>query len=87
MTNEMTRKIGTLRYFNKTHGRKKILVNGLSKQTPAKKPTTEEIHDEDHVINIYSELFKLNHKYGQLLNTNQKIQPTDQSTNMTLKAK
>ena len=38
------------------------------------------------MINNLPEHFKLNHKYGQLLNTDRKFRPTDQLTNMTLTA-
>ena len=44
---------------------------------------TEEIHAEEHVINIRSELFNLNHKNGQLLDTDRKFLSTDQSANKT----
>ena len=46
---------------------------------------TEEIHVEKYVINILSQLFQLNYQIGHFLKTDQKIRPTDQSANMTLK--
>ena len=53
---------------------------------PTEEATTEENDDEVYAINVLSKLFKLNHKNGQLLNTDRKFRPTDQSTKMTLKA-
>ena len=50
-----------------------------------KETATEEVHDEEFVIITLSEPFKLNRKYGQFLNTDQKFQSTDQSANMSLK--
>ena len=47
-------------------------------------PSTEENDDVNNVINILSELLKLNRKYGQLLDTGRKILSTDQSPNMAL---
>ena len=42
---------------------------------PTEESISEEIHGEEYVINILSKFFKLNHKYGQLLNTDQKFRP------------
>ena len=50
---------------------------------PTEEATTEEIHDEENVINILSELFILNQKCRQLLNTDRKLQSTDQSNQKT----
>ena len=44
---------------------------------------TEQVYDEEYVINILPEVFNLNPIYGQLLNTDQKFRSTDQSANVT----
>ena len=82
----MARLISTLRYVNKTHSRKEVSIDGLFEQTPTEEAVTEEIHNEEYVINILAELFQLNHKYGQLLNADRKFRSTGQSANLTLKA-
>ena len=52
---------------------------------PTEETTTEEVHDEEFVMITLSEPFKLNRKYGQFLNSEQKFRSTDQSANMSLK--
>ena len=56
----------------------------LSKH-PVEEVMTEKINEEENVIRNLSELFKLNHTYGQLLNADAKVVSTDQSVNITLK--
>ena len=51
-----------------TAGKNSILTDYLSRH-PTGEATTEKTHDEEYVINIFSGFFKLNRKYGQLLNT------------------
>ena len=51
---------------------------------PSEKPQIEENHAEEYAVIIVPELFKLNHKYGQLLNTDRKILSIDQSPNLVL---
>ena len=65
-------------------GKNQTLADYLSRH-PTEEATTEENHDEEYVINTVSELFKLNQKYGQILNTDQKFLSTGQWANMTLK--
>ena len=73
--------------ISKKHTTGKILVlTDYRSRHPTEEATNEEIHDEEYLVEILSELFQLNHKYGQLINTNRKSRPTDQSTNMTLTA-
>ena len=66
-----------------TAGKILALTDCLSRQ-PTEEAMTEEVYNEEYVINIFSELFKLNHKYGQLLNTDRQVRSTDQSAHMTL---
>ena len=65
-------------------GKNLALTDYLSRH-PTEEATTEENHVEEYLINTLSELFKLNHIYGQLLNTDRKFQSTNQSADMTLK--
>ena len=58
------------------------LTDYLSKK-PIGEPSTGENYEEN-VINLLSELLKLNHNYGQLLNTDRKHPSTDQWMNVAL---
>ena len=49
-------------------GKNLALTDYLSSY-PTEEATTEEIHDEEYAINICSDLFILNHKNDQHLNT------------------
>ena len=69
-----------------TAGKNSALTDYLSTH-PTEEATTEGNHDEEYVFNILSKLCKLNRKYGLLLHIDRKFRPTDQSSNMALKAK
>ena len=85
----LTRWLDRLAYFNTlikhTAGKTLAFTDHLSRH-PTKEVITKEIYDDEYVINFISELFKLNRKYGKLLNTDWKIRPIEQSTILTLKA-
>ena len=65
-----------------TAGKNLAMTEYLNRQETEKTKTEKNL--EEHVINIFSELFKSNHKYGYLLNTDRNFLSTDQSTNKTL---
>ena len=54
---------------------------------PTEEALTKEINEEECVINNVSGTFKLNHKYGQLLNEDPNCLSTKQPANMTLTTK
>ena len=51
-----------------TAGKNLVLTDYLSRH-PTEEATTEETREEENVMKNLSGLFRLNHKYGQLLNT------------------
>ena len=65
-------------------GKNLALTDYLSRH-PTEEAPTEEVHDDEKVINILSELFELYHKYSQILNEDQKFRPTNHNANMTSK--
>ena len=83
----LTRWLDRVPYFDistkHTTGKNLALTDNLTRH-PTEEATTEETHEEEYVITILSEHFKLNHKNGQLLNMDRKFLLTDHSTNMTL---
>ena len=52
---------------------------------PTEEAMTEKIHEEENVMNLLLQLFKITQKNGPLPNTDEKILSTDQSANLTLK--
>ena len=63
-----------------TEGKNLVLMDYWSRH-PTEEAKTGGTHDEEYVIKIVSELFKLNHKYGQFLKRDRKVrQPTNQQT-------
>ena len=80
----LTRWLDRLAHFDisiKHTAQRNLLLTGYLSRHPTQETTIEETHDEEYVSNIFS---KLNHKYGQPLNTGRKIRATDPPTNMTL---
>ena len=55
-----------------TAGKKSVSTNYPSRHL-TEEATTDQTHDEEYVINILPELFELNLKYGELLNTDRKF--------------
>ena len=66
---------------------KTLIFTDYPSENSSEEASTEETHEKECVINIFRDFFKVNRKYGQLLNTDQNLLSTDQSRNMTLKTK
>ena len=65
-TNQMVRPASIFRDYNTAYTWKQFEIHRLPKPHPVEGATTENMYDEQYVINILTEQAELNLKYGRV---------------------